>query len=94
MSPRPARAVPADLCVGWPDVASDDAVVEAARLFVVNLRHAIGERSIREVASVTGVDRATIGAVLIGRSWPDILTLAKLERGLGTLWPGSPDIVF
>jgi transcriptional regulator with XRE-family HTH domain len=51
------------------------------------LNAAIAGRSIREVAELTGVDRATIGAVLAGRSWPDILTLAKLERGLGALWP-------
>ena len=87
MSPRPARAVPANLCVDWPDVPSDDPVAERARLLVVNLREAMDGRSIREVATMTGVDRATIGAVLVGKSWPDIVTLSKLELGLGPLWP-------
>ena len=87
MSPRPARAVPADLCVDWPHVPSGDTVAERARLMVVNLRQAMDGRSIREVAAVTGVDRATIGAVLVGKSWPDIVTLSKLELGLGPLWP-------
>ena len=89
MSPRPARAVPAELCVDWPTVASDDAVAEVARQLAVNIREAMGGRSIREVASVTDVDRATIGAILVGKSWPDIVTLAKLERRLGPLWPGG-----
>ncbi|MCY7288366.1 MAG: helix-turn-helix domain-containing protein [Cryobacterium sp.] len=93
MSPRPARAVPAKLCVDWPAVPSDDAVAEVARQLVVNLREAMGGRSIREVASATDVDRATIGALLVGKSWPDIVTLAKLERGLGPLWPGGTGAV-
>jgi len=68
---------------------SDDPVAEVARQFVLNLHSAIDIRSIREVARVTGVDRATIAAVLNGLSWPDIVTLAKLEFGLGVpLWPG------
>ena len=69
---------------------SDDPVAEVARHFVLNLRKAIGDRSIREVARVTGVDRATIAAVLNGLSWPDIVTLAKLEIGLGVLLWATP----
>ncbi|TFD74893.1 XRE family transcriptional regulator [Cryobacterium sp. Sr8] len=89
MSPRPARVAPAELCVDWPTTASDDPVAEVARLLTLNLRRAIGDRSVREVARITAVDRATIGAVLNGLSWPDIVTLAKLESGLGcSLWPG------
>ncbi|TFC31463.1 XRE family transcriptional regulator [Cryobacterium sp. TMT2-18-3] len=88
MSPRPARVAPHELCVDWPTMPSDDPVAEIARRLVLNLREAIGDRSIREVARVTGVDRATIAAVLNGLSWPDIVTLAKLEIGLHLLlWP-------
>ena len=86
MSPRPARELPANLCVDWPNLPSDDPVAEQARQLVINLREAMGERSIQQVATITGVDRATIGAMLLGRSWPDIVTLAKLENGLGPLW--------
>lgn len=92
MSPRPARVTPHELCIDWPTVRSDNPVAEVARRFVLNLRNAIGDRSIREVARVTGVDRASIAAVLNGLSWPDIVTLAKLEIGLGvSLWPGRAD---
>jgi len=87
MSPRPTRALPAELCEDWPEVPSADPVAEKARQLVLNLRAAIGERSIREVAIMASVDRATIGAVLQGKSWPDIVTLAKLEQELGSLWP-------
>jgi len=87
MSPRPTRALPAELCEDWPEVPCDDPVAEKARQLVLNLREAIGERSIREIATMTGVDRATVGAVLQGKSWPDIVTLAKLEHELGPLWP-------
>jgi len=89
MSPRPTRALPAALCENWPEVPCVDPVAEKARQLVLNLREAIGERSIREIATMAGVDRATIGAVLQGKSWPDIVTLAKLEQVLGSLWPRS-----
>jgi transcriptional regulator with XRE-family HTH domain len=89
MSPRPARVTPHELSLEWPTVPSDDPVAEVARQLAVNLRVAMGERSVREIARITEVDRATIGAVLNGKSWPDIVTLTKLERGLGQqLWPG------
>ena len=81
------RALPAELCENWPEVPCADPVADKARKLVLNLRAAIGERSIREVATMAGVDRATIGAVLQGKSWPDIVTLAKLEHQLGSLWP-------
>jgi hypothetical protein len=89
MSPRPTRALPADLCVDWPERSSVDPIAERARQLALNLREAIGQRSVREIASITGVDRATIGAVLQGKSWPDIVTLAKLEHELGSLWPAT-----
>ena len=88
MSPRPTRVTPHELCVEWPTTRSDDPVAEIARQFVLNLRDAMGSRSIREVARETGVDRASIGTVLNGMSWPDTSTLARLELGLKvTLWP-------
>ncbi|WP_104199434.1 helix-turn-helix transcriptional regulator [Cryobacterium sp. Y29] len=92
MSPRPSRVTPHELCVDWPGTRSNDPVAEIARQFVLNLRGAMGSRSIREVARETGVDRASIGALLNGLSWPDIATLAKLELGLkASLWPGVVD---
>jgi len=87
MSPRPERTAPAARCVNWPLVPSDDEIAEVARRLVLNLREAMADRSTREVAAVTGVDRVTLSTILNGQSWPDIATLAKLERGLGSLWP-------
>ncbi|WP_460525755.1 helix-turn-helix domain-containing protein [Conyzicola nivalis] len=44
---------------------------------------------LRDAANLTGIDHSTIYAILQGNSWPDISTLAKLERGLDCdLWPG------
>jgi transcriptional regulator with XRE-family HTH domain len=73
----------------WPHVVSVDPIGEVARLFAENLREAIGDRSIRAAASDAGVDHSTIMAVLQGRTWPDLATIARLELGFGVdLWPG------
>lgn len=86
---RPVRAAPSDLVPDWPDVASVDEFGEVARLFAVNLRSVIGGRSARAVAKETGVSHLTILDILAGRTWPDMLTIAKLEAGLkADLWPG------
>ena len=86
---RPARPAPRDLMEGWPDVSSTDTVGEVARQFAVNVQAAIGERSVRAAARDTGLDHTTLLAVLHGRSWPDLATVARLENGLGVdLWPG------
>jgi transcriptional regulator with XRE-family HTH domain len=70
-------------------VPSVDPTAEVARQLAENLRLAIGERSVRSVARDADVDHATIAAILRGRTWPDLYTIAKLERGLGAdLWPG------
>lgn len=60
-----------------------------ARQFVLNLQAAMGEMSLRAAGATTGVDHSSIQGILQGRTWPDLDTIAKLERGLGaTLWPG------
>lgn len=74
---------------GWPSVPAVDPTAEVARQLAENLRAAIGERSIRSAARDADVDHATINAILNGRTWPDLYTIAKLERGLNAdLWPG------
>lgn len=89
MSPRPRRVPPSEGLPDWPTVPSDDPVVDAARRLAVNLREAIGDRSLREVARLSGVDRTTIAVVLAGEAWPDVATLARLEVALErALWPG------
>ena len=65
-----------------------DPIGEVARQLAVNLRAAIGSRSLRAAAEAAGVDHSTIMAILQGRTWPDLYTLARLEQGLeADLWP-------
>jgi len=76
---------------GWPEVASEDASTEVARRLAIALRAAMGERSLRAAGADTGVDHSTIQAILQGRAWPDLDTIARLENGLDVdLWPGRP----
>ena len=90
--PRPVRTLPRDLAAGWPDLPGDDPYGEVARRFAENLRLAIGNRTLRAVAEDCGLNHTTILAILEGRTWPDLQTLAKLERGVGAdLWPGRLD---
>ena len=43
------------------------------------------------MAAAAQIDRSTIYDILAGRSWPDTVTLAKLERHLNLgLWPTHP----
>ncbi|MFD0436030.1 helix-turn-helix domain-containing protein [Streptomyces chartreusis] len=45
--------------------------------------------SVAELSRASGVARFTISKALNGEAWPDLLTLANLERALETdLWPG------
>jgi hypothetical protein len=76
---RPVELAPAP----WPDVASGDPVGESARIFAVNLRAALGVRSVRSVAADAGLSHVTLLNVLAGRVWPDLATIARLERSLG-----------
>ena len=90
---RPSRLHPRELVENWPDMPSVDPTAEVARQLAANLRAAIGDRSLRSAARETDVDHATISAILNGRTWPDLYTIAKLERGLSAdLWPGRLDV--
>ena len=87
---KPSSIAPAP----WPNVPSSDPIAEVARLFAVNLRDAIATRSIRSVATQTGVSHVTLLNVLAGRVWPDLVTMKRLEIGLNVnLWPEyRPDV--
>lgn len=80
---RTERASPAELTASWPDQPSSDQAGEVARRFALNLRQAIGDRSVRSVAATAGVDEKSVRAVLAGSSWPDLRTIARLEGALG-----------
>lgn len=85
---RNRLAAPAALCETWPNVKSADADAETVRLLAVNLRAAMGERSIRSTAQAAGIDHGIVARLLAGQSWPEVVTVARLERGLGVrLWP-------
>jgi hypothetical protein len=86
--PRKPRPRPADLCRNWPTRPTADPVGERVRLFVEKLQLVIGERSLRTIEDLTGVDHASLASILAGQTWPDTLTLARLETGLNkALWP-------
>ena len=74
----------------WPDgriAGSPEA--EAVRLLVLALREAMGAAGLRETARAADVNHASLRRLLLGESWPDVVTLARLERALDTdLWPG------
>ncbi|PZE64028.1 XRE family transcriptional regulator [Curtobacterium sp. MCBD17_021] len=91
MAPEPVRPrlLPVELApVPWPEVSSEDPIAEVARALVLNLRAAMADRSVREVASAAGLHHTTLLKVLAGRAWPDLSTVARLEEVLRTnLWP-------
>ena len=90
---RTTRLKPNELVTAWPDGPARDPIGEVARVFAANLRQAIGSRSIRSAAETCGMNHATLIGILEGRAWPDMETIAKLERGLDEgLWPGHATI--
>ncbi|GGR13532.1 helix-turn-helix domain-containing protein [Agromyces mediolanus] len=90
---RTVRASPAELVDGWPDGVPSDPIARVAQQFALNLREAVGDRSLRAVADLAGVHHVTLLAILAGRTWPDMSTISKLERGLGqSLWPAGVSI--
>ena len=70
---------------GLEDGAPDEAkfVMEIAR----RLQDALGDRSIRSIAKVSGLNPQTIINVLEGRTWAGVPTIYRLEKALQThLW--------
>lgn len=54
----------------------------------MNLKTAIGDRSLDTAAELTGIDSATLQAIMNGRELPDLYILAKLELSLdASIWP-------
>ena len=81
--PNTPHPTPAELSPSWPDTESSDPAGEAARLFVVNLRTAMEEKSIRRVAADAGLDEGTVRRVLAGTAWPHLRAMVMLEESLG-----------
>ena len=89
-------AAPRDYVVSgeWPHARLDTdqpGVAEAAvaQALAARLAAAVGKRSMREVARAAGVAHTTVTKVAAGARWPELVTIARLERALDVdLWPG------
>ncbi|WP_406304017.1 helix-turn-helix transcriptional regulator [Streptomyces sp. NBC_00885] len=45
--------------------------------------------SVAQLSRISGVARYTIAKAIAGEAWPDLLTIANLEKALDCdLWPG------
>lgn len=63
-------------------------VARYAQELARNLYAALEGRSLREAGRAAELDHTTLSAILAGERWPDLVTIAKLEQGLGVrLWP-------
>jgi transcriptional regulator with XRE-family HTH domain len=78
----------------WPEGRLRVGAPVAARYAVqisLRLREAMDARAPGEVAAAADLARSTLHDLLNGRSWPDVVSLAKLEVELNvSLWPPSP----
>lgn len=82
------RPSPAELTEDWPSSSSPDPDAEVARQFVLNLREGLGENSVRSLARAAELSEGTIRTIIAGSVWPDLRTIARLERALGqSLYP-------
>ena len=75
----PAHYMPAGM---WPDgPLAPDAPNEAylAASLAIRLRKHMRGRTLDTMAELTGLGRQTIDNILIGKSWPELRTIARLE---------------
>lgn len=75
----------------WPNGGlTADAPPEAhvARTIVKRLHTALGERSVRSLAAEADLAHTTVYDLLAGRTYGDVITIARLEAALAVrLWP-------
>lgn len=78
----------------WPEgrfVAEAPTAVAYAVAISRTLHERLEGKSKAELARRAGIERTTLYDLLSGRSWPDAVTLAKLEEALeARLWPEHP----
>ena len=75
----PAHYMPAGM---WPDgplVPDAPNEVYLAAALAIRLRKHMRGRTLDKMAELTGLGRQTIDNILIGKGWPDIRTVARLE---------------
>lgn len=86
---RRGRPKPVEVSADWPRLPVPDPVHESIRRYVLNLTRAIGEDSIRLAAERCEINYSTLHAIVRGQAWPDAVTVARTEHGLGArLWHG------
>lgn len=93
---RTAVGPPRDYVDGiWPAGSpTSDApkALEHARTISLRLAEAVEGRSITEIAADADLARSTIYDLVGGRTWPDLVSLGKLEESLGIdLLPPLPE---
>ena len=82
----------------WPDGVFDPEAPHAVAHAVAiakALEVALGDRVRSRVAQDAQIDRSTLYDILSGKTWPDLVSIANLERHLNTvLWPDAlpPDV--
>ncbi|MEW2082166.1 helix-turn-helix transcriptional regulator [Streptomyces sp. NPDC005283] len=62
-----------------------------AQAMAARLKAALDDKgwSVAQLSRISGVARYTIAKALAGEAWPDLLTIANLEKALECdLWPG------
>jgi transcriptional regulator with XRE-family HTH domain len=92
MARRGISGPPASYLVAgeWPDgEVQGPQAARVAQQLAINLHAAMAGRGLREVARAAGMNHAALRAVMRGESWPDLITIARLEAALEVdLWPG------
>lgn len=86
---------PKDYVVGtWPTgpiAKGAPAATRHAQTVAIVLGEALDGKNVSDVASDADLSRNTVYELLAGTTWPDIVTLAKLEEVLDVrLWPDGP----
>ena len=80
----------------WPTgrlVEDTPLVIVYAQLISRRVAEALPNRQQRRVANETGMARSTLNDLLSGRRMPDLVSIVKLEKYLGTrLWPTAEEI--
>ncbi|WP_308298789.1 helix-turn-helix transcriptional regulator [Streptomyces sp. GESEQ-35] len=76
----------------WPEaVMEEHHGARVAQAMAARLKAALDQRdwSVAQLSRESGVARYTIAEALAGEAWPDLLTIANLEKALDCdLWPG------
>lgn len=86
---RRQRQEPREFSADWPDEPCSDAIADGVRRLALNVAEAKGGRSVRGLARDAGLHHTVVLSLLAGESWPEVVTVLRLEAALGvSVWPG------